>query len=120
MFYGLSTHENEFAEHLNLFIGLNPVTKLPNTGPLMMNLATYYDEIQFASKEMNMYAVGMDMDFKDKMAFYNMCSMMKEKCKKMMEMPLTADPDFDDTDRFIVAMTNNGGKTPMKSMMHYG
>jgi hypothetical protein len=70
MFYGLATHEDEFAKHLNLFVGLNPVTKIPNTGPLMANLGVYYDEIVAATLKMGIYAVGMDMTFAEKEIFY--------------------------------------------------
>lgn len=119
MFYGLATHEEEFAKHLNLFVALNPVTKLPHTGPLMMNLATYYDEILAASLKFNMHAMGMVMDFAEKMAFYQICDINEEECKKILEMPLSSDPEFDDADRFNIAMTNNGGKTSMRSMLHF-
>ena len=119
MFYGLGMFEDDIAAHINLFVGLNPVTKLPNTGKYLKVLGDNYEKVTLFTKKIGLHAVGVNMDLAEKIAFYEACDINEADCRNLLEVAMSSDPEFDDVDRFNIAMANNGGKTPWKSMLHY-
>ena len=90
MFYGLAMHEEDFAPHLNLFIGLSPVTKLPNTISLIA-LGKYYEKMALITKKMGLNAIGMDLDFVKKEIFYQICDINEEECVELLDFAMTSD-----------------------------
>jgi hypothetical protein len=66
MFYGLATHEEEFAKHLNLFVAFNPVTKIPNAAFDLRIIADNYYELAWLAKAGVLNSVGMSMNFLEK------------------------------------------------------
>ena len=44
MFYGISTHQEEWKERLNLWIAVAPVTRLDHSKSKLIKLAASYDK----------------------------------------------------------------------------
>lgn len=119
MFYALSAREDFWAERLNLFASLAPVTALQNTkSELFKYVAPLGGSLKTVLAAVHVYELLGDSFTSGAMKI--VCGFFEGICQFGEGFLITQDPSLDDPDRFQVYMAHFPAGASVQSFVHFG
>jgi pimeloyl-ACP methyl ester carboxylesterase len=118
MFYSLSKYPEYWADKLNLFVSLAPVTAISHsTSEFLQYISKAEKQILGVANFLGIYEI-LGPFTAD--AFSKICYPLPYFCKLMEGYVLTENPKYDDSDRFTVSMGHLPSGASTQSIAHYG
>jgi hypothetical protein len=120
MFVGVSELEEQFfADKLNLYVAVGPVSKIPNTDAAGVDLATtFYEPLADAVNLFNVYEVG-GQNWLTEIVVSDFCVAVVEFCEWVTGFFTNSKTDLDDDDRYAVYMGHEPNGGTVQSLLHY-
>mmetsp|Transcript_73183 Transcript_73183/g.101511 ORF Transcript_73183/g.101511 Transcript_73183/m.101511 type:complete len:204 (+) Transcript_73183:295-906(+) len=119
-FHALSENNSYFADHVNLFVALAPITKIPNTESGTIKFAAFNYRLLYDAIDLVGYWEMLPANWATSTLSNLFCNNLLDFCILLEEFFATDDPSTDDKDRCNVYFDHFPAGTPTQSILHYG